>query len=186
MLLVRQFKFHPSQEANRKESCHPKNPLGMKERLKVKAAWVTGKEGSLSMSDKMVCWVLTVVTEDVLYGWPGGEKKKCSSIANDFRFVCAANQKLKESQELGGNSGRAGPLWRCNQLHQHQERLERTARDNFSLFTTVIVVATSCMWLLNTWDVASIPEELISPLPSDFILNRYVAGHCYKFWILET
>lgn len=90
-----------------------------------------------------------------------------------------------ESQELGGNSGRAGPLWRCNQLHQHQECLEQHWRISL-FFTTIIVVATSHMWLLNTWDVASTPEELISPLPADFILNRYVAGPCYKFWILET
>lgn len=124
----------------------------MRERLKVKAAWVIGKEGSPSVSDKMVCWVLTVVTEDVLYGWPAGEKK-CSSIAYDFRFVCAANQKFMESQKLGGNSGGAGPLWRCNQLHQHQERLEQHWRISL-LFTTIIVVATSHMlWLafLRSW-----------------------------------
>lgn len=59
MLLVRQCKFHPgySQEANREKKLVDiqKDPLGMKERLKVKAACVTGREGSPSVSDKMVC-----------------------------------------------------------------------------------------------------------------------------------
>lgn len=44
-----------------------------------------------------------------MYGWPAGEKKKCPSIVYDFRFVCAANQKLMESQEWGAMVAELGP-----------------------------------------------------------------------------
>lgn len=71
---------------------------------------------------------------------------------------------------MGGNSGRTGPSGGVTTPSTPGGFL--SFHNNY---------CGSHMWLLSTWDVASIPEELISPLPSDFLLNMYVAGRCYKF-----
>lgn len=153
--LLGSVKFHPELILQRligkKVGWHPKSPLGNEEKTEGQERRCVRWAGTLSVDcgpGRRVLW----------------EEEQTSKYCIWFTckvFACSAKQKLMDSQEWEVMVAELGPLWRCNQLHQQQEHLEHHWKLSL-FFKKTIVAATSHMWLLNTWDVSRVPEELRS------------------------